>query len=370
MVLEGQKQIFNGSHTEGKVPFLSFTFREAPDSFYGYGMGFWLTDYQRIAQGLVNAFFDDVNLNLMGTYTTDAGMNNTAQAQWIFPGKIMKTDPGKKIEPLTRNSIGMEPLGIIEQVKSWAVAISGAGVNAQGVNPGKTGDMRTGAGVEAMTSGENVKSTDLIDQISDLMFVPFIEYIIRQNHKLKPSQIKTWLSDELAASYKKVDPLSVINGQYKVTVSAASRLRARQQLNQVMGFIQTLVQAPGTVELLGVQALKFDAAEFLKAVLDSSGVPYRENFIKPMSDEDKQRYAASQNQPPPMAQKVQLETDAKKEVDNNQAENRMLLETAKHVNQSKQNEQTHGQSLEQDALNRVQRQGLMASDKAAGGAQE
>jgi len=122
MVLEGLYCIFNGSHDESRPPFLSFVFREAPDSFYGYGIGFWLTDYQRVAQGVVNAFFDDVNLNLMGTYTSPAGLNNTAQAQWIFPGKVFKSDAGGEFKPLTRNSI-MEgpPLAIIEQVKSWAM---------------------------------------------------------------------------------------------------------------------------------------------------------------------------------------------------------------------------------------------------------
>jgi hypothetical protein len=363
MVLEGQYCIYNQPHNLGRIPFLSFVFREAPDSFYGYGLGFWLTDYQRISQGIVNAFFDDVNLNLMGTYTTDAGMNNTAQTQWIFPGKIMKSDPGKKIEPLTRNSI-MEgpPLAIIEQVKSWAVAISGAGVNAQGVNAGKAGDMRTGAGVQALSTGENIKSTDLIDQISDGIFVPFIEYLIEQNHKLKPSQIKNWLSDELSTAYKKVDPLSVLNGQYKVTVSAATRLRARQQLNTVMGFVQTLITAPGAVELLGVQAMKLNVAEFYKAIIDSSGLPYRENILQPMTDEDKQRYAASQQQPDNTAKKIQMQTDGKMKIDNNQAENRMLLEAGKHGFGTAMNDQQHQHTLEEDAFNRSEREAMQKSD--------
>ena len=367
MVLEGQYVIYNEAHTDGRLPFLSFVYREAPDSFYGYGLGFWLTDYQRIAQGIVNFFMDDLNLNLLGTYTTDAGMNNTAQAMWIFPGKLMKSDPGHKIEPLTRNNVGLEPLAVIEQVKAWAVAISGAGASAQGVNPGKPGDMRTGAGVNLLSAGENTKSSDLIDQICDNIFVPLCEYAIEQNHRLKPSQIRNWLSDELSASIKKIDPVELLNGQYRVTVSAASRLRARTQMNSVMGFIQTLITAPGTVELLGVQALKFDAAEFLKAVIDSSGLPYRENFIKPMTDEDKQRQAAMSKQQTPDVQKIALQTEGKKQVDDNQAENRMLLKTGEAQLKSGQSSQDHGESLQQDALNRVQRKGLMASDESFSG---
>lgn len=293
MILENQYVIYNQPQDEGTVPFRSFVFREAPDSFYGWGLGYWLTDYQRISQGICNALMDDINLNLMGTYTTDAGSNNQAQAMWIFPGKVAKTDPGKKIEALTRNSLmTQEPLGVIAQVKEWATNISGAGISAQGSYAGKAGDLRTPGAAAAVVSGENTKTTDLVDQICDNVLVPFIEYIIRQNHRLKPSQINTWLSAELGTAFKKVDPLSVLNGQYIVTVSAATRLRARQQLNTLMGFIQSIIQAPGSIELLGQQAAKIDFAEFVRALIDSTGLPYRENIIKPMTDEDLQRYAA------------------------------------------------------------------------------
>lgn len=363
MVLQSTYVIFNEPHSLGKVPFLSFAFREAPDSFYGYGLGFWLTDYQRIAQGVVNAFFDDLNLNLMGTYTTDAGTNNTAQAQWIFPGKIMKTDPGKKFEPLTRNTIGLEPLKVIEQVKAWAVSISGAGMSATGTNSGSPGDVRTPGAASALISGEGVKTTDLIDQIADNIFVPFIEFIIEQNHKLKPSQIRQWLSSELADSYNKVDPLSVINGQYIVTVSAASRLRARQQMNSLMGFIQTILQSPGSVELLGQQAMKVDFAQFVEALIDSSGLPYRENIIKPMDDDDKARYQQSQNAPPPLAQQEDIKSKAKMAIDNNQTENRLLLKTGEASLKSNQMNQAHGHTVQEDALNRAERSTFEQSDK-------
>jgi hypothetical protein len=363
MVLNNQYVIYNQPHDLGKIPFLSFVFREAPDSFYGYGLGFWLCDYQRIGQGIVNAFFDDLNLNIMGTYTSDAGSNNSAQAQWIFPGKIMKTDPGKKIEPLARNSVGLEPLQVIEQVKAWAVQISGAGITATGTNAGAPGDLRTPAGAAAVAQGEGVKTTDLIDQICDNMFVPFIEYVIEQNHRLKPSQIKQWLSDELSTAYKQVDPLSVANGQYIVTVSAATRLRARQQLNSLMGFIETLVQGQNTSDMLAVQGMKINFAELVKTLIDSSGLPMRENVIQPMTDEDKQRLAAQQQAPPPFEQQEGIKAQAKMKIDDNQAENRILIKTGEATLKSNQMQQAHGHTVEEDALNRAERSSFETSDK-------
>src|SRR5260370_19354568 len=101
-VLENQMVVRNAPHDGNDM--LSFTFREAPDSFFGFGMGMWLGDFQRICQGVVNYLFDDLNLNLTGTYTSEQGMNNTGQAAWIYPGKVFKTTGPEGLKPMTRNS--------------------------------------------------------------------------------------------------------------------------------------------------------------------------------------------------------------------------------------------------------------------------
>jgi hypothetical protein len=360
-VLENQYCLTNRPHNN-EVKYLSCVFREAPDSFYGYGLGFWLTDYQRIAQGVVNAFFDDLNLNLMGTYTSPAGLNNTAQAQWIFPGKVFKSDGQNKVEPMTRNTINaQEPLAVIQQIREWATLLTSAGVTAQGSNPGQAGTMRTPAGVNLMASGEQMKTQDLIDQLSDNIFVPWIEFCIEMNGKLKPSQLKMMLSQELGEAFKST-PLNVINGDYKVVISAGAKLQARHTIEQMTGFISSLIQAPGTVEMLAQQAMKFDFKNFFTAFLDASGYPYRENIIVPMTDDDKQRYAAEHAQPPNDIAKIRAQGEVKKSVDNNQAENRMLLQVGKHITD------VHGMTVEQDAAMRAERQAQIKADQGETGA--
>ena len=220
IALQREYVLLNETHDFGRPPFLGFVFRTAPDSAQGYGIAFWLTDFQRVCQGVVNAYLDDMNLNLMGTYTAPAGTNNTAQNQWIFPGKVFKSDPGAKFEPMTRNAVdAKEPLEVIAQMKAWASSVSGAGISTLGSNPGAAGDVRTPGGVEALQSGEQVKLKDLIDVISEQVFVPFIEFCIENNRKLKPSQIRSMLSDELSKALVS-NPIDIINGSYKVEISA------------------------------------------------------------------------------------------------------------------------------------------------------
>lgn len=362
-ILEGQYCIRNESHDLGRIPFLSFAFREAPDSFYGYGLGFWLTDFQRIAQGITNAFLDDLNLNLMGTYTSPAGLNNTAQAQWIFPGKVFKSDGQNKVEAMTRNSINaQEPLSIIAQCKDWASQISGAGPGVQGANPGAAGNMRTPAGVNLIAQGESVKQQDLLDQICDLVFVPFLEFCIEQNRKLKPSQVRAMLSAELGKAFK-AEPIDVINGDYKVTISAGTKLAARAALNQSIGFIQSIITSPGSTEMLAQQAMKIDYVSFVKAVFESTGYPYQAQIIVPMDDADKQRVAAAQQQPGQAEQLELVKGQVKQQVDDNQAENRILIKTGetalKHGEPQKGAKQANPA---QEALNKTQRTAFQRSD--------
>lgn len=356
-VLEGTFVLVNRPHNN-EVKYLSCVFREAPDSFYGYGLGFWLTDYQRIAQGVVNAFFDDLNLNLMGTYTSPAGLNNTAQAQWIFPGKVFKSDGQNKVEPMTRNSIqSQEPLSVIEQIRQWSALISSAGVGAQGQNTGQAGTMRTPAGVNLMASGEAMKTQDLIDQICDNVFVPWIEFCIEMNGKLKPSQLKMMLSEELGEAFK-AQPLTVINGDYKVTISAGAKLQARHTIEQIAGFLVSLFQSPNFIEGLAMQGMKVDAGAFLASLMDAANHPYRENIIVKMTPDDQKRWEMTQQQPAHDIEKINAAAEAKKGVDNNQAENRAILETGKHVLK------VHQLSVEEDAAIRAERVAQIHADQA------
>jgi hypothetical protein len=361
VILNKEYVLLNETHNFGRVPFLGFCFRNAPDSAHGYGIAFWLTDFQRVCQGVINAYLDDMNLNLMGTYTAPAGSNNSAQAQWIFPGKIFKADPQGKVEALTRNAIdAKEPLEVIAQMKAWAASISGAGPGTLGSNPGAAGDMRTPAGVEAISGGESVKLQDLIDVISEQIFVPFLEFCIENNQKLKPSQIRAMLSQELGQAFT-ATPLDVINGTYRVDISAGTRLAARESLNKYIGIIQSFLQSPGTVENLAVQAMKLDYNAMFTALYDTFNVPYKEKIVVPMNDDDKARLAAQSQQAAIQGKLgiVQAQGQVKKDVDNNQAENRMLIETGKHELKE------HGKTTDQANNIQLQQQQQQAKAEAS-----
>jgi hypothetical protein len=334
MVLEKQFPIFNEPHDQGDNSFLSFNFREAPDSFFGWGLGSWLTDFQKIAQGIINAFFDDWSLKLLAPITRPMGMNVRGQAETIFPGKVFQVEGQGQVQALQLGaSATLEPLALVSQVKQWAASMSGAGAGVQGTNPGSPGDMRNPSGVKLIASGEAMKTQDLMDVIADQIYIPFIQFCISQSHRLKPSQISAMLSKELEEAFEG-DALDIINGDYKVTISAATKLAARQQINGALGFLSQMIQNGGLVQQLAHQGTKFNAGNFIKVLFEATGWPYREDIFEPMSDEEKQQFAQSQGNASKQAEKMQeidAQTQSKIKVNENQSENRALLQMQKHA---------------------------------------
>ena len=88
------------------------------------------------------------------------------------------------------------------------------------------------------------------------------------------------LSQELAEA-RKATPISILNGTYKLSITAGIKLAARQSLNQSLGFIESMLQAPGMVEMLGQQAVKLDFNAMVQALFELTGYPYRERWSNP-----------------------------------------------------------------------------------------
>jgi hypothetical protein len=205
-----------------------------------------------------------------------------------------------------------------------------------------------------------------MDVISDQILIPFLEFCVENNRKLKPSQIRAMLSQEMGQAFKET-PISIINGTYKLNITAGTKLAARQALNQSLGFIESMLQAPGMVEMLAGQGMKIDFNSLVKALFESTGYPYREQIVIPMTDQEKQQYAASQGQPDKTMQKIAAQTQGKMQIDNNQAENRVLLKTGESVLKSQSSTQDHNEArtenVEQAALQRAERIALQKSDQ-------
>ena len=89
-------------------------------------------------------------------------------------------------------------------------------------------------------------------------------------------------------------------------------------------------------------------------------------MVKPMTDEDKQRYQASVGAPDKEEKKIALQAKAKMAIDDNQGENRLLLKSGESILKAHASNQDHqeakDQNVQQMALQRAERIALQQSD--------
>lgn len=336
-VLEKQVVIRNATHHLGRLPFVSVPFYEAPDSYYGLGLGFLIGNFQRVQQGVVNLYLDDMSLNLNGMFVSARGMNDTmGQAIWASPGKVVKVDDVKGFKPIDRQPVGSDAMGMISACEGWAQATDGANeITVQGTMPaGRSSITRTAGGANLLASGSQTRQQDFVDQIADLVILPTIEAFIEMDFEnLTPEQIKAILGEELGHAYHD-DPIDILNGSYKLSVTAGSRLQARTALAAQLPTLITMITSPSTVQGLQTERKKIDYAKFTRMMFDSVGYPGYDDIVVNMTADDVKTMMAmnpAAQQAAVQQQKIAGEAAAAEQLEQDKVGGRALNIVLKHT---------------------------------------
>lgn len=335
-VFERQLVIRNAVHELRTIPSLSCPLFLAPDSYYGMGLAHLIGNFQRVMQGVVNLYLDDLSLNLNGMFVTGKGYNTSGQAIWASPGKVVKVDDATQFKPIDRQPVGPDAMGMIDACKGWAQEADGANdITIQGNMPSERSSItRTAQGAGMLGNGSRTKLEFLVDNISEMVIVPLVNAFIGMNFdNLAPSQIKTILGEELAHSYSE-DPINLLNGRYKVTVSAGARLQARNAIAQQWPMIMQMLTSPAMLAGLQTEAKKIDYQALTDEIFRAAGYPKAKSFIVDMTQQDQQRMQQmnpAMNRIAEIQAKVQAETDKDLQVEENKAGGRALITTLRHA---------------------------------------
>ena len=175
----------------------------------------------------------------------------------------------------------------VEASDTRCQTLSGANETiTQGGQQGPSSITRTATGMNALAAGVGARLGYLIDFISNLIFVPTLEFIQECNSRwLDEETIRSILSDELAHDYEG-DALDIVNAKLKFKMLAASKAKARQALSQnLMPMMQVFMQQP-VIESLSSQGDMFDWREFAQKVLDISEISGTQTLIRKMTDQE------------------------------------------------------------------------------------
>jgi hypothetical protein len=141
--------------------------------------------------------------------------------------------------------------------------------------------------MNALSAGVGARLGYFIDFISDLLFVPTLEFIQECNSKwLDEETITSILTDELAHDYDG-DMLDVVNCKVKFRMLASAKAKARQALAQNLQVMAQTFQQQPVIESLQGQSKTFDWEEYAQSVCDISEIAGTQKWIRPMTQDEK-----------------------------------------------------------------------------------
>jgi len=290
--------IRNEANPYGKIPFLSFNWRNIPDNFYGQGLGLLIGSEQIVEQGVTNLALDLLNYGLQPTAVRKKGFQTPTQdVRWRQGGIIdVEEDVDKAFKFLQMPPVPGEAWQFISQAQSAGAATSGAneqviqGAGAAGV---KSLGMRSGTGAAAVIQANASRLDGPTSRFIRQCFVPWLYMMDELNNLLLPtSVIRDILGEELGEPYL-VDHVDFRNAKIEYEVLAGAHLGAKKEMAQALPIVIQLLNNPTFVANANDAGYQFDAPAIFKAFTDAAGWKFSQSFLRPMTPDEQKRHQAN-----------------------------------------------------------------------------
>jgi hypothetical protein len=300
--------IRNESNPYGKIPFFSANWRNIPDCFYGQGLGLLIGSEQLVEQGVTNLALDLLTYCLQPTAVRKRGFNTPTQnTRWKQGGIIdVDEDVDKSFKFLTMPPVPGEAWQFISQAQSTAASTSGANEQVvQGAgSPGiKTTGMRSGTGAAAVVQANASRLDGPDGRFIRQIFIPWLYQMDDMNNDMLPTSVlRDILGDELGkeSAEANIDHIDFRQAKFEYEVLAGAHLGAKKEMAQALPIIMQLINNPTFSTNLADGGFLFDGMAIFKAFVDAAGWKFSQNFVRPMTPEEKQKHDA--NSPAAMQQ--------------------------------------------------------------------
>jgi hypothetical protein len=91
----------------------------------------------------------------------------------------------------------------------------------------------------------------LVENIEQNLIVPMLDHIIEMNQRFLDPRRALLVLGKQGAQLMQINPLDLTNGQFRFELRAASRMVARQQMQQSLPFIMQNLMNPGYQAAVG-----------------------------------------------------------------------------------------------------------------------
>jgi hypothetical protein len=161
-------------------------------------------------------------------------------------------------------------------------------LTTQGTAPSQGQLGRTSTGVQTANAALGMRMGYWMDQITDLVFKPFLEACHAMNSYWLPEDEISEFFDKERQEDQIRNPLDIKNAELKFEMLAGSKLKSRMAMIQLAPTLVQLLQLQPVLEAIGDQQLKVDWVEVIQSLLDSVSWPGTQKFIVEMTPQDMQ----------------------------------------------------------------------------------
>jgi hypothetical protein len=297
--------IRNEANPYGKIPFFSANWRNIPDSFYGQGLGLLIGSEQIVEQGVTNLALDLLAYCLQPVALRKKGYQvQTQNTRWEQGGIIdVDDDVEKAFKFLQMPTPPQEAFAFIQQSQAAGAATSGANeqvVQGAGHAGVSTTGMRSGTGAAAVIQANASRLDGPTGRFVRQVFEPWLHQMDDLDNDLLPTSVlREILGAEISEAFK-VDHIDYRNSQVKYEVLAGSNLGAKKEMAQFLPILIQMFTNPIFLQGIKDSGYKFDALAIFKAFSDAAGWKFSQDFVVPMTDQEKAKEQA--NSPAALAQ--------------------------------------------------------------------
>ena len=297
--------IRNEANPFGRIPFYSANWRNIPDSFYGQGLGLLIGSEQIVEQGVTNLALDLLAYCLQPVALRKKGVNTLTQnTRWEQGGIIdVEEDVEKAFKFLQMPTPPQEAFAFIQQSQAAGAATSGANeqvVQGAGHAGVSTTGMRSGTGAAAVIQANASRLDGPTGRFVRQVFEPWLHQMDELDNDLLPTSVlRDVLGEEISESFS-VDHIDYRNSEVKYEVLAGANLGAKKEMTQFLPVLIQMFTNPIFLQGIKDAGYKFDALAIFQAFSDAAGWKFSQNFVVPMTDEEKAKEKA--NSPAALAQ--------------------------------------------------------------------
>ena len=296
---------YNQPNQFGMLPFLDAFYVDVPGRFAGLSICDLVEGDQKLAEAIINARIDELNLMIHRPLIVKEGRAFSASQQRLRPGVVWKVeDPQNDVKwmdnkPVTQDAyIEVDALERRVQKKTGVTDLAVLGTPSSGGNSAN----RTATGVSSQEGASGKRIQYHVENAEDQFLVPALNIIHALNQIFLPSDVmQQVLGPE--GQFVQIDPVDIYNASVRFRMNASSKMKIKAALAQGgIGLLLQTILNPELDQIAFMQGMKIDFAQVQRLINDTFGLAPMALWAQ-MSPQDQQ--TAMQIRMMPFQQKMQ-----------------------------------------------------------------